>query len=102
MWEYDLNKSEPDAVTTIADPKTVLTAERNDAHQFYDERESWYNGMRPNGFPRHHHGGKVWIYTPFQPLIYGLTYLADSIRFFGLINLSELFTNTFLQFKIQT
>jgi len=58
MWEYDLGKNEPDATTGIADPKAVLTAERNDAHQFYDERESWYNGMRPNGFPRHHHGGK--------------------------------------------
>jgi len=28
-------------------------------HQFWHERESWYNGMRPNGFPdQHYHGGK--------------------------------------------
>ena len=28
-------------------------------HQFWHERESWYNGMRPNGFPdNHYHGGK--------------------------------------------
>ena len=28
-------------------------------HQFWHERESWYNGMRPNGFPdQHSHGGK--------------------------------------------
>jgi len=28
-------------------------------HQFWHERESWYNGMKPNGFPdQHYHGGK--------------------------------------------
>ena len=59
LWEYDLNAVEPQANHNIAhDPEMVLTAEREDAHQFYDERESWYNGMRPNGFPRHFHGGK--------------------------------------------
>jgi len=35
-----------------------LTAAQVDGHQFFDERESWYNGMRPNGFPQERHGGK--------------------------------------------
>jgi len=38
--------------------KDLLDADQADGHQFYDERESWYNGMRPNGFPQERHGGK--------------------------------------------
>jgi len=38
--------------------KDMLDADQEDGHQFYDERESWYNGMRPNGFPQERHGGK--------------------------------------------
>ena len=37
---------------------STLEAQRANGHQFFDERESWYNGMRPNGFPIHFHGGK--------------------------------------------
>jgi len=55
-WYYDNN-----AQTANSSPNTrahELTAAQADGHQFYDERESWYNGMRPNGFPQERHGGK--------------------------------------------
>jgi len=55
-WYYDNNGQ-----TTNSSPNTrahELTAAQADGHQFYDERESWYNGMRPNGFPQERHGGK--------------------------------------------
>merc|ERR1711937_548249 len=55
-WYYDNNGQ-----TANSSPNTrahELTAAQADGHQFYDERESWYNGMRPNGFPQERHGGK--------------------------------------------
>jgi len=55
-WYYDDNGQ-----TANSSPNTrahELTAAQADGHQFYDERESWYNGMRPNGFPQERHGGK--------------------------------------------
>merc|ERR1712026_497696 len=55
-WYYDNNSK-----TTNSSPNGrahELTAAQADGHQFYDERESWYNGMRPNGFPQERHGGK--------------------------------------------
>merc|ERR1712109_9434 len=55
-WYYDNNGQ-----TVNSSPNTrahELTAAQADGHQFYDERESWYNGMRPNGFPQERHGGK--------------------------------------------
>jgi len=37
----------------------IYDAHDTHGHQFWHERESWYNGMRPNGFPdNHYHGGK--------------------------------------------
>jgi len=37
----------------------IYDAHDTHGHQFWHERESWYNGMRPNGFPEnHYHGGK--------------------------------------------
>lgn len=65
----------PASQTTSGDPTTaemgITNADDNNlwgrgiydahdahGHQFWHERESWYNGMRPNGFKQHLHGGK--------------------------------------------
>ena len=60
--------AEADAVfgrqsTNIASPllwgRGIYDAHDIHGHSFWHERESWYNGMRPNGFPdQHYHGGK--------------------------------------------
>ena len=49
--------------TNIASPllwgRGIYDAHDIHGHSFWHERESWYNGMRPNGFPdQHYHGGK--------------------------------------------
>merc|ERR1712157_71681 len=54
-WEYE---NVADDLLGSIPRSTQLTAERDDGHQFYHERESWYNGMRPNGFKQEFHGGK--------------------------------------------
>merc|ERR1712048_308778 len=55
-WFYDDNT---DNINSSPNGRAhELTAAQADGHQFYDERESWYNGMRPNGFPQERHGGK--------------------------------------------
>merc|ERR1712149_62226 len=56
-WFYD-TKALDDNSTPGASRGDLLDADQADGHQFYDERESWYNGMRPNGFPQERHGGK--------------------------------------------
>jgi len=52
----------PSANTTPSDllwGRGIYDASDLHGHQFWHERESWYNGMRPNGFPdQHYHGGK--------------------------------------------
>merc|ERR1711937_392994 len=55
-WAYEVAAVD-DPVGSVTRAST-LEAQRADGHQFFDERESWYNGMRPNGFPIHFHGGK--------------------------------------------
>lgn len=58
-WQYD---NDNDHTLTnrgqLSNRGDHLNADQVDGHQFYDERESWYNGMRPNGFPQERHGGK--------------------------------------------
>jgi len=62
-WQYSSTALPNTAATDKAtgapvSRKDLLDADQVDGHQFYDERESWYNGMRPNGFPQERHGGK--------------------------------------------
>jgi len=46
-------------VSTLLWGRGIYDAHDTHGHQFWHERESWYNGMRPNGFPEnHYHGGK--------------------------------------------
>merc|ERR1711935_1131821 len=56
-WFYD-NAADTAAANPGASRLDLLDADQVDGHQFYDERESWYNGMRPNGFPQERHGAK--------------------------------------------
>jgi len=56
-WFYD-NETDNTNANPGASRGDLLDADQVDGHQFYDERESWYNGMRPNGFPQERHGGK--------------------------------------------
>jgi len=45
--------------STLLWGRGIYDASDAHGHQFWHERESWYNGMRPNGFPdQHYHGGK--------------------------------------------
>jgi hypothetical protein len=47
------------ATSTLLWGRGIYDASDLHGHQFWHERESWYNGMRPNGFPdQHYHGGK--------------------------------------------
>jgi len=48
------------ATTLTADElQTLKTQNIADGHSFWFNRESWYDGMRPNGFPDiHYHSGK--------------------------------------------
>jgi len=58
-WFYDsANPIVDNANSSPVSRADLLNADQVDGHQFYDERESWYNGMRPNGFPQERHGGK--------------------------------------------
>merc|ERR1711990_136081 len=46
-------------ISTLLWGRGIYDAHDTHGHQFWHERESWYNGMRPNGFPEnHYHGGK--------------------------------------------
>jgi len=48
-----------DTTSTLLWGRGIYDAHDAHGHQFWHERESWYNGMRPNGFPdQHYHGGK--------------------------------------------
>lgn len=48
-----------DTVSSLLWGRGIYDAHDAHGHQFWHERESWYNGMRPNGFPeQHYHGGK--------------------------------------------
>merc|ERR1712149_51341 len=56
-WIYDGDADDAASTGSIT-LANQRTAERANGHQFYHERESWYNGMRPNGFMQEFHGGK--------------------------------------------
>jgi len=65
MWSYDSNAANAANVNVGAGDTQdlrnsgIIDANLDDGHQFFHERESWYNGMRANGFPdRQYHGGK--------------------------------------------
>merc|ERR1712149_164662 len=55
IYDGDADDAASTGSITLANQRT---AERANGHQFYHERESWYNGMRPNGFKQEFHGGK--------------------------------------------
>ena len=47
-WVYDTVSG--NAAQEVASRTDLLTAERANGHQFYDERESWYNGNYCDSF----------------------------------------------------
>jgi len=52
-------RSPTDYASPLLWGRGIYDAHDAHGHQFWHERESWYNGMRPNGFPdQHYHGGK--------------------------------------------